>query len=87
MKKILFLTAFVPNEAAAAEKNTKIMLDDLGRFYLVDLVYFKYDIDESYIPTHKNVRVLRVCKNSVLVKFLNVLLFPFIHPMLSLIHI
>ena len=38
MKKILFLTAFVPNEAAAAEKNTKIMLDDLGRFYLVDLV-------------------------------------------------
>ena len=68
-KKILFLTAFVPNEAAAAEKNTKIMLDDLGRFYLVDLVYFKYDIDESYIPTHKNVRVLRVCKNSVLVKF------------------
>lgn len=53
MKKILFLTAFVPNEAAAAEKNTKFMLDDLGRFYLVDLVYFKYDIDESYIPTHK----------------------------------
>ncbi|WP_291602642.1 glycosyltransferase [Bacteroides sp.] len=83
MKKILFLTAFVPNEAAAAEKNTKIMLDDLGRFYLVDLVYFKYDIDESYIPTHKNVRVLRVCKNSVLIKFLNVLLFPFIHPMFS----
>lgn len=39
MKKILFLTAFVPNEAAAAEKNTKFMLDDLGRFYLVDLVY------------------------------------------------
>ncbi len=83
MKKILFLTALFRMKLLLPRKNTKIMLDDLGRFYLVDLVYFKYDIDESYIPTHKNVRVLRVCKNSVLVKFLNVLLFPFIHPMFS----
>lgn len=83
MKKILFITAFVPNDTAAAEKNTKIMLNDLARFYQVDLVYFKYAGDEYYIPENKNVRVIRVCKNSTWAKLLNAFLFPFIYPIFS----
>ena len=43
-EKILFLTAYVPNKAAAGEKNTMIMLNDLASCYDVDLIYFKYDI-------------------------------------------
>lgn len=39
-EKILFLTAYVPNKAAAGEKNTMIMLNDLASCYDVDLIYF-----------------------------------------------
>ena len=42
-EKILFLTAYVPNKAAAGEKNTMIMLNDLASCYDVDLIYFKYE--------------------------------------------
>ena len=44
-EKILFITAYVPHKAAAGEKNTMIMLNDLAESYDVDLVYFKYDYD------------------------------------------
>ena len=36
-EKILFLTAYVPNKAAAGEKNTMIMLNDLASCYDVNL--------------------------------------------------
>lgn len=47
-EKILFLTAYVPNKAAAGEKNTMIMLNDLASCYDVDLIYFKYDWENDY---------------------------------------
>ena len=46
--KILFITAYVPHKAAAGEKNTMIMLNDLAESYDIDLVYFKYDYDNFY---------------------------------------
>lgn len=49
-EKILFLTAYVPNKAAAGEKNTMIMLNDLASCYDVDLIYFKYDWENDYVP-------------------------------------
>ena len=52
-EKILFLTAYVPNKAAAGEKNTMIMLNDLASCYDVDLIYFKYESRPSatsFIP-------------------------------------
>ena len=62
--KILFITAYVPHKAAAGEKNTMIMLNDLAESYDVDLVYFKYDYDKFYQPERDNVKVLKVFKNS-----------------------
>lgn len=42
MEKILFITAYVPHKAAAGEKNTMIMLNDLAESYDVDLVYSNF---------------------------------------------
>lgn len=83
MKKILFLTAFVPHDAAAAEKNTKIMLKDLSHSFDVDLVYFKYDNQKEYVPEAKNINVLEICKNALWRKIANIFTYPIVHPMFS----
>ena len=83
MKKILYLTAFVPSEFTAGEKNTKTMLNELGNSYAVDLVYFKYGNEEDYTTDNKNVSVKAVFGNSLLIKLLNILLFPFVYPLFS----
>lgn len=48
-ERILFLTAYVPHKAAAGEKNTMIMLNDLANDYDVDLIYYKYDLSLIHI--------------------------------------
>lgn len=82
-KKILFLTAFVPNPAAAAEKNTMIMLEEMGQYFDVDLVYFKYKSQDDFKPSNKNINVIRVYKNSTIAKIINVLSLPIYHPMFT----
>lgn len=82
--KILFLTAYVPHKAAAGEKNTMIMLNDIASYYDVDLIYYKYDYDKAYQPERNNVRVVEVLKNSKWVKIKNILNFPFVHPVFSI---
>ena len=82
--KILFLTAYVPHKAAAGEKNTMIMLNDLASYYDIDLIYYKYDYDKAYEPERNNVRVVEVLKNSKWVKIRNILNFPFVHPVFSI---
>lgn len=83
MKNILFLTAFVPNDAAAAEKNTKIMLKDLSKSFNVDLIYFKYKNQEEYIPDDENIRVVKACKNTLWHKIINIFTYPIVHPIFS----
>lgn len=84
MEKILFITAYVPHKAAAGEKNTMIMLNDLAESYDVDLVYFKYDYDKPYLPERNNVKVLKVFKNSKSIKIWGILNLPFLHPVYSI---
>lgn len=81
--KILFITAFVPHKAAAGEKNTMIMLNDLASKYDVDLIYFKYDNDIEYKPEKENVYPIKVVRNSTLVKIKGILCYPLIHPFFS----
>lgn len=82
--RILFLTAYVPNKAAAGEKNTMIMLNDLAQDYDVDLVYFKYDHEQPYIPERDNVRVLKVFRNSTMTKLAGIANYPLMHPVFSI---
>lgn len=81
--KLLFITAFTPSEVAAAEKNTKIMLNDLARQYEVDLVYFKYKNDTPYLPESHNVNVIKVVNNSTPKKLCSIALLPYLHPIFS----
>lgn len=81
---MLFLTAYVPHKAAAGEKNTMIMLNDLASNFDVDLIYYKYDYDNAYLPERDNVRVVRIMNNSKWVKIRNILNFPFVHPVFSI---
>ena len=83
-EKILFLTAYVPNKAAAGEKNTMIMLNDLSSVYDVDLVYFKYQWEADYVPEKENVKVVMKIVNSLLVKIINICHFPFVYPLFSI---
>lgn len=83
-EKILYLTAYVPNKAAAGEKNTMIMLNDLASVYDIDLVYFKYDKESEYVPEKENIHVAMLLKNSMFVKIKNILNFPFVHPVFSI---
>lgn len=82
-KKVLFLTAFPPHPGAAAEKNTMIMLEDLSREYDIDLVYFKYENEKEYVVPNNHIVVRRIVNNSLAKKFLNILCYPFVHPLFS----
>ena len=82
--KILFITAYVPNKAAAGEKNTMIMLNDLAKYFEVHLVYYKYDYEMEYTPTNENVKTINILKNSKWIKLKNFLNYPFVHPVFSI---
>lgn len=83
-EKVLYITAYVPHKAAAGEKNTMLMLNDLAERYDVDLIYFKYDYDLPYQPEKPNVKVKRIFRNSKLIKLWGITNMPFIHPVYSI---
>lgn len=83
MNKILFITAFPPSELAAAEKNTKLMLSDLGKSYQVDLIYFKDDSVAGYEPDDESVNVKKIVRNSMSYRLQNVISHPFYHPIFT----
>lgn len=83
MRKLLFVSAFPPSELAAAEKNTKLMLRDLGRDYEVDLVYFKDKDVSEYIPELPSIHINKIVHNSMCYRLINVVLCPFYHPIFT----
>jgi glycosyltransferase involved in cell wall biosynthesis len=83
MKKLLFITAFPPSEIAAAEKNTKLMLADLAKSYIVDLIYFKDKDNQYYIPDDDNIHIAKVIKNSWFFRRINAITHPFYHPIFT----
>lgn len=83
-EKILYITAYVPHKAAAGEKNTMLMLNDLSEKYDIDLIYFKYNFDAPYKPKRQNINVIEIFRNSKLLKIWGITNFPFIHPVFSI---
>ena len=82
--KILFLTSHVPHLAAAGEKKTYKFLNELGRNgYKVDVVYFRYQYEDDYIPESENVKIILKFYKTTLGKVKNILNFPVIHPEIS----
>lgn len=83
MKNILFLTPHLPSVQAGGAKFTFLLLNELSKVAKIDLIYFKYNDETEYIVPNENIKVLRVMKNSTLIKVIHTLQHPFIHPIFS----
>lgn len=83
MKKVLFITAFAPSEKDPAEKNTKMMLEDLSGNFMVDLVYFADKTAGEYIPGNENIKIVKFIPNSKKYRVRNALLTPYLHPIFT----
>lgn len=84
MKKILFLTPYLPSDRAGGENFTRLLLEELSKTCQIDLIYFKYRTDPFYIVPNSNIKVLKVVKNSFFVKIKNFILYPILHPVFSI---
>jgi glycosyltransferase involved in cell wall biosynthesis len=83
MKKILFLTPFVPSKRAGGENYTRQLLEQLSQKNQIDLVYFLYGNDPLYQKPNDNIRIVNIIFNSLFLKIKHVLLHPFTHPIFS----
>ncbi|MDN0048742.1 glycosyltransferase [Bacteroides gallinaceum] len=83
MKNILFLTPHLPSVQAGGAKFTFLLLNELSKVAKIDLIYFKYNNETEYIVPNENINVLRVMKNSTLIKVIHTLQHPFTHPIFS----
>ena len=84
MKRILFLTPFVPSNKAGGENFTRLLLEHLSLSFKVDLIYYHYATDPIYISPNENVKVVKKAINSTKVKLKNYLKYPYIHPIFSI---
>lgn len=81
--KIFFLTPYLPSNRAGGENFTRLLLEQLSISCQIDLVYYKYYLDPYYVAPNDNVRILKVCPNSTIIKLKNCGGYPFIHPLFS----
>lgn len=84
MKKILFLTPYVPSNRAGGENFTRLLLEQLSRNNKIDLLYYRYVDDPQYVCQNDNVRVIKEVINSTFVKIKNAVRHPFTHPIFTI---
>ena len=84
MRKILFITPYVPTNKAGGENFTRLLLVHLSLTFKVDLLYYRYADDPIYICPNENVRVVKEIINSTKVKLKNCIKHPFVHPIFSI---
>lgn len=84
MRTILFLTPYVPSSRAGGENFTRLLLKELSINFKIDLIYYRYVDDPSYVCPNGNVRVVKEIVNSTKVKLTNWLQYPTIHPIFAI---
>lgn len=84
MKKILFLTPFVPSNRAGGENFTRLLLEQLSFNNKIDLLYYRYADDPIYEAPNENVKVVKEVVNSMFVKLKNSLMHPTMHPIFTI---
>lgn len=84
MKKILFLTPYVPSSRAGGENFTRLLLEELSKKNKIDLLYYRYADDPLYVVPNENIKVVKEIVNSTALKIKNYLMYPFIHPIFSI---
>ena len=83
MKKILFLTPFVPSNRAGGENFTRLLMEKLSQSCKIDLIYFRYKEDPLYEEPNSNIRIVGLVENSTFVKLRHAILHPLTHPMFT----
>lgn len=84
MKKILFITPYVPSKRAGGENYTRLLLENLSLKNKIDLLYFRYVDDPKYDIPNDNICVIKEVVNSTSLKIKNFLKYPFVHPLFSI---
>jgi glycosyltransferase involved in cell wall biosynthesis len=82
-KHILYITAFAPSRVGAGENFSRQLINDIAGYNKIDLIYFRYAGDLNYEVERENVNVIRVFRNSLLIKIVNIILFPFLFPLFT----
>ncbi len=83
MKKILFITPFVPSNRGAGVHYTKQLLDTLSKDFKIDLVYYRYSNDEKYKIPNDNIRVVKELVVNQSLKMIGWLSLPFLFPLFT----
>ena len=84
MKRILFLTPYVPSSRAGGENFTRLLLEKLSVNNKIDLIYYRYGDDPVYKCPNDNIRVMKEIINSTVVKLKHTLLYPTMHPIFTI---
>ncbi len=83
MKKILFITPFVPdNHGGGGTSYTKCLLQELSKSNKIDLIYFRYKTSGHYF-TNGNISVIKEYTIQRYDKLLSLLNVPWIFPLFS----
>jgi glycosyltransferase involved in cell wall biosynthesis len=79
MKKILFVTAFTPEENCGGGKNSIGLINDLSKSFEVNLIYWRSKSEGTYVSPNENVFIQKVFRSSFLHQLINVILVPFFY--------
>lgn len=83
MKKILYITPFVPSERDAGTNFSKQLIEKIAEKNRIDLFYFKYSEDDIYKVSNPNINVLTYVSNNKAYKVFQCFfvsnIIPFVH--------
>ena len=84
MKKILFITPFVPDDhGGGGTSYTKCLLSELTKFSIIDLVYFRYNNSGHYVHTNSNIKIVKEYTIKKFDKLFSLLSIPWLFPLFS----
>lgn len=86
MKKILLITPFTPDNQGKGVSPTSLLLAELAKEHIVDLVYFRYTDEAPYSSEYDNVTVLREFVITKMKKMKGILNHPFMFPLFTSRH-
>lgn len=83
MKKILFITPFMPSNIGAGVNYTRQLLDELSINCKVDLIYYNTIEGEKYHNNNPNLTVIEVFHTSKLKKLISSFFIPVLFPLFT----
>lgn len=83
MIKILIITPFTPDNQGVGASYTSQLLLELSRDCLIDLVYFRYEEEASYVPCNSNIKIVKEKTINKVDKLKAICLNPMIFPLFS----